>query len=361
MLKMKIDDIFDLREENTNKYGISKEYDRQKLDDVKFRKSIKEKTFAESETINDFYTGELLYKSHNSAMDKFGKKGYSKHAAETDHTVPLRYLHQKHKDSLFLTDEELKKIANSEINLEEISKRQNAIKGCGTNLELVLNPDLDYTAEQRLKLLANQIKAECGIEIKIRLTQAKNIGNEFKNGACKAFVASAIPLAVFGINKIFEVAEGRKTLDEATEDVKNLGITIGITGGFKNVLTSGLNQIANKSSFEIINKFAQCNQIGNILIMSSFITNSTIRYINREINEIEFFEEIGSNSLDFAIGLLSTRLLGGVLTGTIAPIISSFVISSVCSQIYSAFNQIQLHKKNEMEIYILCKAASSEI
>ena len=111
--------------------GAVTEYNRntrKKLfDDGRRKAEFRDAAFKGKETMDCPITGEKLHRSHNAAKRKYKSK-YSRHAAETDHIIPLEKIHKMAKKNPFLDDADIKRIANKMHNFEVASKSFNASK-----------------------------------------------------------------------------------------------------------------------------------------------------------------------------------------------------------------------------------------
>ena len=124
---------------DTSSLRVSDEYVRKNYADLKKMKAKKEETYRNTQgsnekTIIDPNTGKVLHRNQGAAVNKYGKKSSREHISQTDHTVPLKDIYDRHSDSAWLTDTDIKKAANNKHNLKEISARTNQKKQDKTNL-----------------------------------------------------------------------------------------------------------------------------------------------------------------------------------------------------------------------------------
>lgn len=145
--------------------GITQEYtgNRNLWDSDKSKKEFKEGVFGDNKTIVD-EDGIVLHSSHKAAKKKY-RRGYAKHAAEVDHEISLEYLHGKAKNNPFLSNNDLKEIANSHENYQVISKSKNASKGANNSANLLTHAK---------------------IHGKFAVRTVKNINGEFVSGALES-------------------------------------------------------------------------------------------------------------------------------------------------------------------------------
>ena len=127
--------------------GITSEYtgNRQELwDSTKSKNDYRDSVFGDKKTIIDD-DNNILHKSHSAAKKKYHQKNasgenisveWAKHAAEVDHRVSLESLHKRAKLNPFLTDNDLKEVANCPENYQILSKSENASKGAINSADL---------------------------------------------------------------------------------------------------------------------------------------------------------------------------------------------------------------------------------
>lgn len=126
----------DLASFNTARKVNSSEYrqsynakrDRSKYDDVQKRKAFKEEQYGNKKTIKDPYTGKDLHRNGNAALNKYGEKHVNEHKSQTDHTISLEKVVNKNKNNTFLSDEDIKEIANIQENYKEINLKFKSIQ-----------------------------------------------------------------------------------------------------------------------------------------------------------------------------------------------------------------------------------------
>ena len=146
--------------------GAVTEYNRntrKKLfDDGRRKAEFRDAAFKGKETMDCPITGEKLHRSHNAAKRKYKSK-YSRHAAETDHIIPLEKIHKMAKKNPFLDDADIKRIANKMHNFEVASKSFNASKKAASNSDIVKgrkHTKVPPTSEGRKTLIKNERRAK---------------------------------------------------------------------------------------------------------------------------------------------------------------------------------------------------------
>lgn len=360
--------------EHTTKFeeqlGITKKYDRKLLDSAKRKEEYKEKVFDGKRTYKDRVSGKKLHRSHAAAQKKYHMKNadgkivstkWTDHAVETDHVISLKELHERTKYNPFLSDEDLKEIANQDYNYRATSKKFNASKGQKSDLEVAMDPDSELTLEGRGELLKGKLAAELNVNAALGARTIKNAGKIFEDGAKNALAASAVPLVIRGSQDLMRLANGEMTMKEAVEDVGSLGLSIAASGGGMRVATYALGTALKNSESELLKKFAGANEIGTVLVVGSIVARAAGKYLEGEIDAEGFFEEVGESGLSLARGMLLSKAVALVIPGTIAPAIAAMVASAVCQEIHAQAMKFVQEKKANDEIRAIAAAASRGI
>ena len=345
--------------------GITQEYNKinrdKYWDSAKRKAEHKEKTFGDKQTYKDPVSGKTLHKSQTAARKKYHmknpegeniSKAWAKHSTNTDHIVSLKRLHKRTKDNPFLSDNDLKDIANRDVNYREISQHLNTEKGERSDYALALDLDADLPLSGRVELLKGMAKAEIAVNTEIALRTAKNAGKIFAEGAQNALASSAIPLVIIGSQSIVRIAKGEISPEEALNEFGKLGISIAASGGTMRTVTFAITETLQNSQNEIIKNFATANQIGSVLIIGSIIARATGKYINGEVDAPGFFKEITDSGLSLASGMLASKAAVALFGNgaTIAPVLAAMIASAACSEICSYAKKMEEEKKANEEI-----------
>jgi hypothetical protein len=200
-------------------------------------------------------------------------------------------------------------------------------------------------------------------------------------------VKSAIPLTAEAVRKLCEVAKGEKNLGEAVKDMGKTIVNVAIAGGTNKVMVDGITTVLSNSNKEAFVKLANSNQIAQIIIVAAIVKDSAVRYINGEIDEKEFIEEVGEKGTTMVAGLIGGTvgqevgaILGGIAgtvalpgVGTAAGVVAGKVIGEIlgtiittvaCSAIVSVYNtskHLNDHKLKESQIRRLETEALKEM
>lgn len=200
------------------KLGIAQDYDRSNYDSTKAKKNFKDSVFGDSETITDSYTGETLYRSHKKAKEQYGSE-YSEHAAEADHINSLKSVHDKVKKNPFLSDDDIKEIANTKENFRALSKHDNTSKGKKSDFTVILDSNSDFSLKGKVKYTGEKVKSDVVLTGKFTARTTENIGGLTVDSAKKSIENNSMELVGYGIECVVDVATGEKSFEDAVADV----------------------------------------------------------------------------------------------------------------------------------------------
>ena len=306
------------RLEGNTQAGAVTEYNattRKKLfDDGRKKAEFRDAAFKGKETMDCPITGEKLHRKHSMARRKYKSK-YAKHAAETDHIIPLEKVHKMASKNPFLNDGDIKRIANKKYNYEVASKSFNASKGAATNSDVVKGrkqTKVAPTDEGRKTLVRNERKAKLFIATDIVATTTLHAGQEFAVGAKESIEGSAIPLALMVYNHICAVRRGDETAGDATKDMGKALLSIGSIGGINQVAKTALAQ----SNPSWLKAFVDHNAIPQLWGICLVMSDSVKAFGAGEIDAKEFSKQLLTKS---------AGLLGGQVAGNIGASIGSAV------------------------------------
>lgn len=357
--------------------GITQEYNkenRDKLwDSTKGKAEYKDKVFGDRQTVKDPISGKTLHRDQQAAQNKYHMKNgdgenvstkWAEHSAETDHINALKDIHDKAKHNPFLTDNDLKEIANSDENYRVLSKSQNASKGEKSDWQIILDKNSDISREGKVQMAKEKIRADAVIQGKLAARTVKNIGTEFGEGAKDALIGAAIPLMSEALRKMVVVAQGKESLGDAAKDVGKTTMNVAVAGGGNKLVLDAVKSQLTNSSNTVLQKFAQSNAVGQIVAVASIVSQSAVRYINGEIDGKEFVEEVGERGVAMTAGMIGGSvgrivgtLIGGVfgtmalpgggtlvgaeVVGKVGEILGAIITTVACSAIISTYRSVK--------------------
>lgn len=342
--------------------GITQEYNkvnRDRLwDSPEAKKAYKKSVYKDKKSYSDPISGNKLVSSQSAAQNKYGMRNSSgenissawgNHAPETDHIVSLKKLHHRLKCNPFLSDKDFKEIANKKQNFRVLSKSLNASKGEKSDLQVAFDLKRHLSIEGRATLIAETVNSEVYVATTLSAKTLRNIGTEFSSGAVSGMEASAIPLLVYGIQNICQVASGEKTMEEAGKDMKQMAGTVVVSGGGLQ-LAADVMAVANHTGSELLKSvLSNSNEISQIISITFLVKDSFVKLINSEISATEFFDEIGEKGVGLIGGTIGTMAASSAMAALIptamaagpaafsivaAGFVSAIVISTVCTEIY---------------------------
>lgn len=292
---------------------------RKKLfDDGRKKAEFRDAAFKGQETMDCPITGEKLHKKHPMAKRKYKSK-YARHAAETDHIIPLERVHKIASKNPFLNDSDIKRIANKKYNYEVASKSFNASKGAATNSDVVKGrkqTKVAPTAKGRKTLIRNERRAKLFITTDIAATTTLHVGQDFAVGAKESIEGAALPLALMVYNHICAVRRGDETTGDATKDVGKALLSIGSVGGINQVAKTALAQ----SAPSWLKAFVDNNAIPQLWGIYLVMSDSVKAFGSGEIDAKEFSKQIIAKS---------AGLFGGQVAGNIGTSIGSAICPGV--------------------------------
>lgn len=301
--------------------GITQEYNqenRQKLwDSSKDKRMYKEQTFGDKNSYYDPISGNMLNKTQKAAQNKYHMKNsqgenvstaWADHAPETDHIIPLKEIHNRTKNNVFLSDSDLKEIANQKENYRVLSKHCNASKGDQSDFKLAFDPNSNMSFEARKTLITERTKAEVYLDARLAARTAENMGGEFVKGSSEMLADSVIPLTAEAVRRVCNVASGKESLEEAVKGLGKSTVEIAVVGGGKQIATDMLMGALKNSEGTFLKGIVSDNTVNQIISVGLIVKDSAVKYINGEISGEEFIEELG----DKGVSMVASMIVGQV-------------------------------------------------
>lgn len=329
------------------------------------KRNAKIDLFSNNDIVIDSYTGSKLELSHKAAKAKYGKN-WDKHSAETDHKVPLKKIHSTTKENPWVTTEDIKNIANSDENLEVISRTLNNAKRDRTNEELVMDEeylkrkDLNLSEESKKKAIDSGKQAQKYIKKQMWKTSIKNIvSSGHESGLHAAKNAGTMGLTIASISSITSVIKGQKS---ATEAIKEISIDTGkvtltgyISGGGITVLSHSLSS----SSSHFLRALSESNVPTKVITGVTLIGNTLKRYTNGEISTQECLLELGEKGINFTTtgySMIAGQSL--IPIPVVGAAIGALVGSAITSKYYNDIvNKLKLKELDHQERLYLIEEA----
>lgn len=334
----------------------------------------KTELFSGNAEVRDPYTGKILTLTKAEAKAKFGAD-WQKHLAESDHIHPLERIHEAHKGNPFLTNDDIREIANSPENMEVNSRSFNNAKRSRTNEEFM--EAREYREGKGLKLSKDAEReavrrgreAQSAIDRKLTVRSIKNAATTFHNAGLEGAKQSGLTaLTMAGIMNVVALVKGEKDAGEAIADTVKSGGAGAVTGY---VMSGGLTTLAqglSNSSAPMIQSLMKSNMPGQIVTAVMTFGSTLKRYASGEINTEDFILELGdkgtglaAGGYGFAVGqtLIPIPIVGGVVGSMVGYMLASSFYGELVE--FLGVNEAKLAREERLRIERECQEAIARI
>lgn len=276
---------------------------RHRYDSASAKVNAKLELFKQGKTVRDPNSGAELLLRKQDAKLKYGQK-WAGHLAETDHTVPVQKVYQEYKNDAWISDADIREVANDTDNLQVISRQQNNAKRARTNEEFygdeeyLKDKGIKLSAKARKKAIETGKKAQQEIDRKMLGKKISNIGKEFHNtGLQGAYSAGAMTAAISATNNIVAVIKGEVTPEEALKNVAKDTLTSASTGYMVTGSTAVIAQSLSKASSPFIRSLVKSNVPGQVVSAVMATGGTLLKYCKGEINTKECIVELGQTGV----------------------------------------------------------------
>lgn len=315
---------------------------RAKYDDVSKRNKFRDKQFGDSKTITDPYTGKILHKDTQAAKNKYGSKKYNEHTAHSDHTKPIEKIVNGNRDNPFLSDEDIKTIANIDENYKLINGHLNESKRHKTNTQTAKDNNLPKA--QADKMIQAEKKANAAVAKKTVELTVKGVHKSGKEGAKSAI---AVEASISTAKNVRAVIKGDEEIDEALLNIAIDSAKAGATGYTASVAKKATEGVTHKAAHTIVEKtanstfkelgertaenlvkFVDDGSVGKVVTIVYEAGTSVRRYLNGEIDSDDLVMELGEKGTGLAFAFAGGpvgALAGGVAGGIVGGIICSYI------------------------------------
>ncbi len=356
-------------------YHSGQDLTRQDVDDLPRRKKYKEEKFQGKQSTVDGYTGgKVFYSPYGKGKGRGSPRAHpTSTASNIDHIIPIDELIDRYGD--WVPADVLKRIANSDYNLVVTNEELNKSKGGKSNIEFLLDelkkkePEEAATA---LRMIATHLTGETHVTKDVTIYLVGYSGQLFVCGALDSLAASAVPLTVLATQDLVKVACGDMTTEEAAKEIAAVSATIAVAGGTKKIATEALGgalrNLAKEDSkvAQQLLEFSGSNQFGPALVVVSSIARSTGRYLSGEISAETLFRQVAQDSTAQIASMLASSevvaflgLSGGPAMA--AAVLTSMLVSAVCSTIFEGAAELERERKVNREIQQVANEARRAI
>lgn len=312
------------------------------IDDVRKRQKYKEQQYGDKKSRPDDYTGERVFMGND--RDAKYKHPINK-ISDTDHITPISVVEERYK---WLSKEEQQALANNEHNYATVNAKLNRSKGDLENHEYLARQlkkgepeNLKTSVRMLVKEADSHVHMDAAASAMYTKKAAKQIASITKSasgslvtGATNSLVESAIPLTSEAVRKLCKVANGEESLGDATKEMGKIVVDTAVMGGARNVLFDVVN--SKNPAFSKSVKSKGATQVAAVAVI---VKESAVKYINGEIDEKKFIEEVGEKGTTMVAGMIGGEigkeigiLVGGVMGTAILPGAGT-VVGTVCGEV----------------------------
>lgn len=200
------------------------------------KREIKKSAFADGTKVRDPYSGKKLERKRLDAKAKYGDN-WQQHMAEADHITPLEKIHGTNKNKPWVTNEDLKNIANDKNNMQVVSREFNNAKRSRTNEGFVR--DKKYLKDKNVGLSekAKEDAVRKGRESEDAISKAvKNksfhnmIDTGFEAGKNAGQYAAIMTATISGIMNLKALIQGEISTQESIIQLGERGVSFAAAG-----------------------------------------------------------------------------------------------------------------------------------
>lgn len=316
------------------------------------KRNVKLKSFENAQKNNtkvlDPYTNEELKLRKIEAKSEFGQN-WTDHLAEGDHITPIEKIYDDNHNNPWIKNDDIRDIANSDDNLQTVSRKFNNAKRSRTNEEFVTDEEylrqtgVKLSDEGKAKAIETGRKSQQIINKEMKTTAFKNAVKTGHIAGMDGLKKSAITAAtISSAMNIVAVIKGEKRPEDALADTA-VDTTKAAATGY--VMTGGLTTISHtlsNSSSKFIQGLAKSNVPGYIITAVIMTGNTISRYAKGEISTQDCIIELGEKGLNLAtagysmaIGqtLIPIPIVGGAVGVLVGTLLTSSLYNSVITNL----------------------------
>ena len=331
---------------------MGKVFERKEIDNIGVRygnvDSYKNRSFGNKRTMIDEYTGKKIYYSSDNHFT-------TQRTSNIDHIVPLDKLAKRYSGEI--SQEQLRRIANSDYNLAVTNETLNKSKSNLNNHEFLLRQlkqgDV-YDVCTSYNMLQKQVTAEANIFTDVTLSKLDNnikkLGFsstnrvDLKNVGLKATDAGTqsafITLTISSLNNLAMVANGEKNITEALQEIGTDTVgSFASAAGVSMLQDATASVVKHYGNQELLDFVGQNLPIAE-LTMLYMVGKSVTKFASGEISGEECAREIVLNGA----GVMAFKL-GMAFGGPAGAIISTLVVSQISRTILEYQQQRRLDAK----------------
>ncbi len=327
--------------------SVSIQFDRKNYVDPKKMQQAKEAAYTKDgklmKTTKDPISGKTLHRDGAAAVRKVGLRKATTAKSNTDHVIPLKEIHSVAKYNAFLSDEDIKAIANREANLSEISQHTNQSKG-GDSYRTYIKKHPELSESEKAAMLRAHRKAATDGHLKMAQNTAKNVTATAVQGAKDALISAAPTLINQAVKDIKSVRSGEMSTGEAVKDfAKTAGVVVGSGAGVA-VVSKGGAQIINAVASDLkLSVEVTPAQLGAVVTGCVAVYNAIQKLSDPNMDTGEALIQIAEDTLCMVISNLGYGI--GSVFGPVGGMICSAILSYACNTVVQMGREYRASKK----------------
>ncbi len=348
-------------------YGKPQQYtgNRRIYDSPRAKVNTKMQAFKQAEVVKDPYTEKILVLTKKEAKLKYGEN-WTEHLAESDHKVPIERIHKEYKDNPWVKNENIKDVANSENNMEVVSRKFNNAKRSRTNEELVSDENYlnktgtEISDEGKQKAVKSGQKAKRIIDKKLEKQQWENIYTEaYKAGKEGAINAASMTALMSTMNNIVDVIKGNRKPEDALKNIAEDTIKAGATGFALTGTLSVVGHSLSNSSSEFIKALVKANAPAKVVTAVMATGDILCNFAKGKISSAECIVQLGERGTAAVVASYATVVgQAAIPIPLVGAAVGALVGTAVSGVMYSSLLKAIEEEKKSAEEYQRVKIAT---
>jgi hypothetical protein len=341
-------------------------------DDAIAHKAVKDAAFSDENVVKDPYTNAELVQTKKEAKLKYGSD-WQEHLGEADHIDPLNKLVNRAKDKLgfraWVKTEDIKEIANSQDNMQIISRRTNQTGGKGGSSQTEWSRD--YEKMQKISDMSGESEETVANKIRETGETAEKINNYklakagLKNAASTAHTAGKYTAANAGgtaatissITNICSYINGDETMEEALENIGRDSAKACASGYVNGAGLTVINNTLASTNSDFIVALGEKNVAGKTITAVAVTGDTIVKWGSGKITTEECLVELGDKGSSLVGSRIGTAIgewaipipvVGGAIGGFIGGALTDGVYKYVINELRCSDEEQQ---RKQQEIY----------
>ena len=335
------------------------------------KRQAKMELFKEGAKVTAPYTGDTLVSTVKEAKTLYGEN-WQRHLAESDHVKPIEKIFNETKGNPWLTNDDIKTVANSDDNIVVVSRKYNNAKRSKTNKEFVTDDEyleskgVQITEEGKLTAIRDEQLAEASVNQKLTVSSLKNaVKTGHDAGIQGAKAAGGMTAVMSCIQNVSAVIKGDKDTEEAVIDVLADTGKATVTGYMMGNGLTTISHTLSSTSSKFIQALSESNVPGKIITAVIVTGNTLKRYGAGEITTEECLIELGESGVNLAtmpysMAIGQTLIPVPVVGAAIGALVGSVLTSQCYHQLVGQLQTKELEHQERLKIIEECNMAAEQ-